>query len=302
MTLIIENGSGVFGANSFVDPTYVTAYLTDRNRETENSWDGVTPGAEEEAACVAAADYIETRFRQGFKGTKEFRDISLARATFTLTANPLTTETVTLGSQVYTFLATIVSPYDVLIGANAAESIANLIGAINADANFEGTAFLAGTDANPDASVNAFYDNQLVAFSKTAGTAGNTIISTTTVTGASWNFATLVGGGDVQIPQPLSFPRTGLYDHDGIPIIGMPQNLLYAAAEYAVRARAAVLAPDPTADPFGGNVVGLREKVGPIETATQYQPGTANSGTLPSYPAVDRLLSDFVRRGGVVIR
>lgn len=136
-------------------------------------------------------------------------------------------------------------------------------------------------------------------------------MSDTLSIGASgWNFISLRGGNDFQYPQPLLFPRRNLFDRDGIPVIGIPLKLLYGMAEYSVRARQldavtsipVPLVPDPTQDPLGGNVTGLREKVGPIETATTYQAGTANSGSLPAYPAADRFFSEYVRRGGVVIR
>lgn len=307
MTLIVENGSGVAGANSNVSLAFVLQYLTDRNRQTENGWTG-PGGVEEEAACIAGTDYIENRFRSAFLGNKEFSDISLARATLTFTANPLAAEVVVLGDETYTFVAALVAAGDVLIGATLAESVANLIGAINLDVNLSGTGFEATTAENVLARANQFYGDQIVGFANTVGTAGNSVASTTTVTGASWNFATLTGGTDFALAQRLSFPRSSLFDRDGNAVLGMPDPLLFATAEYAVRARLIVagvateLAPDPTIDPLGGNVTGFRTKVGPIEEATTYQPGSANSGTLPAYPAADRLLREYVRRGGVVIR
>ena len=304
MTVIVENGTGVAGANSNVSVLFVSAYLTDRNRETENGWANGAESTEEDAAVVDATDHIENRFRLIFLGQKKFRDIQLARSTLTLTAQPLDAETVTIGSVTYTFRTAIVAANDVLIGASTAASVVNLNDAVNANVDTSGTGFHEDTVVNPDAGAELHTGDTLLAFGLLTGTADNAVVTTTTVTGATWNFPTLHGGTDIITPQPLSFPRVGLVDRDGITIEGMPLRLLHATAEYSVRARnaATVLAPDPSVDPFGGTVTRLKEKVGPIETDTEYLPGTANSGTLPAYPAADRLLRDFIRTSGAVIR
>lgn len=300
MALIVENGSGVAGANSYVAPSYVSAYLADRNRADENGWTD-PEGAEESAACIAATDHVENRFRQLFGGVQAWPDISTARATWEPTAQPSATQTVTIGGQVYTFRSgSVSSAGDVLIGATLSDSLENLLAAIKANEDEEGDLFGAGTVANPDATAVRLLDDLLLVFASRSGTAGNGVATTTTVTGATFNFATTVGGSNVRRPQPLSFPRAGLYDRDGFPIYGIPERLKWAVSEYAVRARAAALAPDPTLDGYGGAVTRLREKVGPIETEIEYLPGTTASGTLPNYPAADRLLREFLRPGGVV--
>lgn len=302
MAVIVENGTGVAGANSFVTVAFVTAYLTARNRQTENGWAG--SGAEEDAAVIEATDYIEARFSQLFKGAKEYEDLRVARATLELTAQPSAGDTVVIGAVTYSFEGSLGGANDVLIGANTSESVDNLIDAVNANPATAGTVFHASTVENDDAGAQAFFGDTLLAFAKVSGTPGNAVTTTTTITGATWNFATLNGGGDRPYPQPLSFPRDGLFDRDGIQVFGMPEKLKQATAEYAVRARAAAatLAPDPTADSLGGTVTRLKEKIGPIETDTEYLPGTVGSGSLPAYPAADRLLRDFVTSGGRVVR
>lgn len=299
MTLILENGSGVFGANAYVDGAYVTAYLTDRRRSTENGW-STAGAAAQDAAAILGTDHVERRFRELFRGSKQWKNISTARATWTPTAQPLDTETVTLGSTVYRFVTTLATTNDVLIGTTLSGSIDNLVDAILANASTAGTAFDATTVANPDATAVQFIDDSMLALASASGTDGNGVATTTTVTGATWNFATLVGGSDVARPQPLSFPRIGLYDRDGVAIYGLPDLLKFATSEYAVRSRASSLAPDPTVDALGGIVTGLRERVGPLETETQYLPGSAGSGALPAYPAADRLLRAFLRPAGVI--
>lgn len=304
MTLIVENGSGVHNANSYIDAAYVTAHLAARNRVGENGW--TTPEAtEEDAACIEGTNYIELRFRESFRGAKEFRNVATAKATLTLTAQPSADDVVVVGSVTYKFASALVAANDVLIGASVSASIDNLVDAINGNGITSGSTFHGDTVANEDATAVTFVGDALVAFSSIAGTAGNAVVATTDITGASWNSSgTLVGGADIIVPQPLSFPRRALIDYDGIPVVGIPERLKQAAAEYSVRARPAttVLAPDPTVDDVGGVLTKLREKVGPIETETVYQSGTANNSSLPAYPAADRLLREYLRTGGGVIR
>jgi hypothetical protein len=97
--------------------------------------------------------------------------------------------------------------------------------------------------------------------------------------------------------QPLGFPRHRLYDRAGQLVEGIPENLKKATAEYALRALAGELMPDPVTDASGGMVIGNRQKVGPIETEVTY---SANAGvrSLKPYPAADRLLSEYLTGGG----
>jgi len=301
MTLTVENGTGVFGANSYTTVAFVLAYLTERGRETENSWSSAsTP--QQEGDLIDATAHIERAFGDRFRGAKQFRDISTAKATLEFTGQPANTETVTIGSTVYQFVNALAAAGDVLIGASTAASIQNLVDAVLATASQAGTAFHADTVKNPDATAIVGLDDTLVAYAATTGTAGNAVATTETVTAASWNSATMTGGSNVARPQPLSFPRAGLVDRDGTAIYGVPEKLQQAVAEYAVRARAGALIADPTADSLGGQVQRVREKVGPIETDTTYVGGTAQAGTVPSYPEADRLLREFLRTRGGAIR
>ena len=100
----------------------------------------------------------------------------------------------------------------------------------------------------------------------------------------------------------MSFPQAGLHDKAGIKVEGVPLKLKQAVAEYADRARVAILAPDPTVDAQGGSIVSLREKIGPIETDTTYSEGTNLTIVLRPYPAADRLLLDYILPAGSVVR
>jgi len=284
MTMIIEDGTGVSGANAYTTEAEVDTYLTDRNREAENLWSTAATAAKE-AAIIAATDFIEQRWGQRFIGRKEFIDISTARATLTFTANPLTTETVVINGTTFTFDS------GVAIGADTEESIDNLV-----------TAIAASLSATVTATAEA--GDTMLLESVVTGTPGNDITTVTTVTGGSWSSTTLVGGSDVAIPQPLSFPRINLVDRDGQYVYGIPAKLKQATAEYAVRAvsTSTNLMPDPTYDDTGKAVVRKKEKVGPIETDTQYEEGGAASNIIRVYPAADRLLSEYITPGGGVIR
>lgn len=94
--------------------------------------------------------------------------------------------------------------------------------------------------------------------------------------------------------QPLSWPRTGVYDQDGYLIASttIPQALKDAQAEAALRALSADLQPDLER---GGAV--KREKVDVIEV--EYF-GAAAGETLR--PTVDRLLLGLIRSKNELVR
>jgi len=301
VTLILENGTGVLGANALVNAAFVTAYLTERNRSTENGW-GTASSAAKDAACIAGTDYVEQAFRDLFRGSKEFLDLRVARATWQPTAQPLNTETVTIGTVTYRFVTALALANDVLIGSSLSATIDNLVSAVVAAESELGVTIGTGTVENEDATAQAWYDDTLVVFARVSGTPGNAVAVSSTVTGATWlnSATTLTGGSDVVRAQPLSFPRLGLYDRDGVRVIGVPQRVKFAVAEYSVRARAAVLAPDPAFDTTGGVLTRVRKKVGPIETDKAFTPGTAGVGLLRPYPAADRFLAEYLHPRRVI--
>jgi hypothetical protein len=290
MALVIEDGSGVASANANANEAFVLAYLTDRGRENENGWTAAT-SAVKQAAIIAATDYIEQKFGLQFKGSKEFKDLDLSKGVLTLTQNPADTETVVIDTVTYTFNTALGGANSILIGANASASLDNLIAAINFTTGI-GTTYGTGTVIHPTASAGVFVDDAVVISAKVAGVAGNLIASTTTVTNATWSNATLTGGTDTGKPQPLSFPRSNLFDRDGTNIVGMPIPLKQATAEYAVRSASttATLQPDPTDT---GRVTLKREKVGPIEEETEYTDEGWNQ-SIVSYPAADRMLIQYI--------
>jgi hypothetical protein len=101
-------------------------------------------------------------------------------------------------------------------------------------------------------------------------------------------------GEKLTAAQALDWPRACAYgmptaDYPcGIPLEGVPHEVVRATYEYAKRALAAPLAPDPTRDATGQTVVSSRKKVGPIEVETAFTGGGA--ATFKPYPAADNLL------------
>lgn len=121
-----------------------------------------------------------------------------ASETLTLTGQPLDTETVTIGTKTYTFQATLTDvDGNVLIGATASDSLDNLIAAITLGAG-AGSTYAASTTLHPTATAAAGAGDTMDATAKKAGTAGNSIATTETLTNGSWGAATMSGGaGDV---------------------------------------------------------------------------------------------------------
>ena len=120
-----------------------------------------------------------------------------AKGTIELVSNPLNGEEVVVGATTYTFVSSLSSANDVLIGIDADESIANLIAAINQDAG-EGTIYGAGTVANADAFADPLPGAIASIEALVPGVAGNSIVFTTDVTDAIISGSgTLDGGEDI---------------------------------------------------------------------------------------------------------
>lgn len=130
-----------------------------------------------------------------------------ARAVATLTSDatiPTAADTVTLGTVTYTFRASVTTTAnEVLLGANAAASLANLAHAVNAD----GTAGVYGsaTVANPDIGAGAVTATTVVFYAKVGGTAGNSLTSTEASTHLSFGGATFAGGAAATTVSPFVY-------------------------------------------------------------------------------------------------
>lgn len=285
MTLILETGVGVRSANSYVTTAIVTSYLTARNRQTENTWSTRT-AAESDAACIAATDYVEKRFGGRFRGIPA---VSLtetsATAEITFTGLPTAADTVTIGDETYTFVATLTGAVrEVLVGATATECAENLRDALS------GSRHVSAASAAGVVTLTA-----LAPGSQGTLTTLSESLDNATITSA------FSGGVDGGI-QPLSWPRSHAYDDRGQLIEGVPELLRQAVSEYAVRAVSATLLSDPTVDPYAGSVSRRAERVGPIEESVQYDPGTVGARIFTPYPAADKILRPLLLGSRGVIR
>lgn len=281
MTLIVESGNGIAGANAYIAVAYLTDYLQARNREAENGYNGLAVAARE-AAIIEATDYIDTRWGPRFKGYKEFRKLSAKKAQGSILFQALPTDgtLVTVNNTAYRFGAS----GTVAIGTTAAEAAANLAAAVNAN--------------NPDVEATAV--GSTVTFEeKLGGNHGNYLpLSSDNASLTVTAFSGGVDGGE----QPLEFPRLNLYSKSGTLVKGIPLGLRQATAEYAIRAAGDTLFTDPVIDDSGREVRETAERVGPIEERTVYTEGSVVAVEIKPYPAADRLLIEYVTSGTRLIR
>jgi hypothetical protein len=119
--------------------------------------------------------------------------------TLTFAGNAVADETVTIGTTVYTWKAAPgATPFTVLVGANAAASIVNLVAAINLNGT-AGTTYGTGTTIHPTVRAHDGAGDTLVVHTKTntiLTAVGTLIASTQTMTNATWAAATLADGTD----------------------------------------------------------------------------------------------------------
>jgi hypothetical protein len=310
MAFKLETGGGTAGANAYVDDAFVTDYLTDRGRETENNWNGLATSAQQQN-IIKATDYIDTRFGPVFRGQKRTNLVGAqASASIEFTGQPIAGETVTINTRIWTFRAALTDgvAHEVVIGADFDESASNLLAALT-DGGGAGTAYsdlnnpLTGIDAAlsvADASIIELTVQE-------EGSAGNSISAASNVTGA---VVLDFDGGLDRGSQPLEFPRVNLFDGSGNAVEGLPLKLKQACAEYAVRAASASLMSDPAApdDNTSGQVTRLKQKVGELELDTTYAEnatgGNAGAGAglvsdsaIQQYPAADLLLREYISAG-----
>lgn len=299
MSLIIETGIGIRDANAYIDVAYATNYLTTRNRGTENGWDAATTAAKE-AAIVAATDYVDTRFGEKFRGVPAytFSDVK-AKAELSFGGLPDPADELTLGDDTYIFVTSLSGEaYEVLIGVSGTATASNLRAAVNGAAG-AGATYGLGTPQSRHASAKAA-GAVLTLTAKAAGAGGNLSVLEGPVTNvAITGFSGGLDGGQ----QPLSWPRANAFDQQGNLIVGIPDRLRQAVAEYAVRAISATLLPDPATDPYGGRLYSRREQVGPIQEEARYSTIISSSDVFVAYPYADRLLRPLLLgSGGGVIR
>lgn len=133
-----------------------------------------------------------------------------ATGTLTATANFANSETVTLGTKVYTFQTTLTNvDGNVDIGADLEASLLNLLRAINASGGTPGTDYAAATTEHPTIEATASTATTLSVRAKLGGTAGNALATTEVATNASFGAATLSGGSNSTITEWTPIRYTG---------------------------------------------------------------------------------------------
>lgn len=122
-----------------------------------------------------------------------------ATATWTLTANLVNGDTVTIGSQVYTFVDTLSTAYDVLIGSDPEETLQNFADAVNAQPETIGISYGLGTQASDDCRADEPREVtgpewKVTLTALEAGPNGNTITTTDSSLNAFFTDGTFTGG------------------------------------------------------------------------------------------------------------
>lgn len=282
MTLVVEDGTGIYEANSYAGLSYAQAYLFRRNRSI--SWNAASIIAQE-AALIAATDYIDKRFGAKFLGAKQFQTVEAAAHNFLkVILQPVAADTLTIGLVTYTFVSVAGGPLDVLIGATILDTITALVSAIS---------------TNADVSASAIGTNSVEVRRRLVGEQPAILTTSSATSRVSWDYGMLIGGSD-STEQVLEWPRYDVYTRSGNAVIGIPDKLRQATVEYASRALASGLMPDPLTSETGQDITRKFEKVGPIEDETVYSSQVKE--IFKKYPEADKLLTEFISGTGGVIR
>lgn len=281
---VVEDGTGRYEANSYAGLAYAQSYLGRRNRTA--LWDAATREAQE-AALIAATDYIDKRFGRAFLGQKEFQNVDVCGYNFLKVLGvPQEDDTLTVGAVVYTFKNTPTAPQEVLIGSTIEDSVLEMVNALNTDTTIMAT----NIDENVDT---------LIIYHRLVGEQPEVLTSTSDNSRLVWDYPMLIGGAN-SIEQILEFPRDNLFSRYGNQIKGIPDKLRQATVEYASRALSSGLMPDPETSATGQEVRRVFEKVGPIESEVAYS--SAVSQIFKKFPEADKLLVDLISSNGGVIR
>lgn len=300
MTFVIETGAGTPNATSYASLAFADAYLTDRDREDENDWSGLADERKQEA-LVAGTTYLDLRWGSRIKGERYRLSIPGRKATGTLalSALPSINETVTVGAIVYRLVDTLSQENDVLRGSTATECAQNLADAITSGGASSAAYVTTVENYQVDASADS---GTLTVSAQVEGASGNDIAFETDIaSGATISGSGFLASGFDDGPQPLIFPRRGLYGWDGVLVVGVPWKVKAATVEYGVRSIAGALAPDLTVDERGALVQRTRSKVGPIEEEVEYAAG-AIPRRFPDYPVPDRFLLEYLHSPGGTTR
>lgn len=137
----------------------------------------------------------------------------VAEGLLTMTAVPTDGETLTIGARTYTFRAELLfggKPFEVLIGPDISTQLQYLELATNAAPQALGTVIGLGTAPN-DQAIGSGKPTTLEVVAILAGTNGNLIVTTETMANSSWGAGTLTGG---DFPAAFDILATGDADAD----------------------------------------------------------------------------------------
>lgn len=281
MSMIVEDGSGIYEANSYAGLSYAHSYLHRRNRHT--TWDAAST-AVREAALIAATDYIDKRFGSQFLGHKQYLEIAVAASNYlNFNSQPTNGNTITIGTVTLTFVNGSPGAGQVEIDADIATTIGNLLTALS---------------THPEVDAATAGATSIIVRNKLAGEQAEILCSVVS-NHLVWDYDKLVGGID-SAEQMLEWPRDHAVSRVGVPFIGIPEKLRQATVEYAFRAISGSLMPDPVVGDTGQDIRRQFEKVGPIETETAYSASVKQ--VFKKYPEADRLLGELIGAVGGVYR
>jgi hypothetical protein len=141
---------------------------------------------------------------KAYGATENFSAVDLlglvqATGTLTIATNPTNGDTIVIGSRTYTFQDTLTNvDGHVKIGANAAATQVNLVHAIMLNGGTVGTDYATAMTKHAYVTISDFSTNVATVTAKSAGTDGNSLATTDTLTAAADGFAaaTLTGGKD----------------------------------------------------------------------------------------------------------
>ena len=100
--------------------------------------------------------------------------------------------------------------------------------------------------------------------------------------------------GERMVPnQGTPFPRVGITEPSGNPVIGTPICVKHAVCELAFRARKGPLIPDPTVDEGGRPVKMKALRAGPLHKTVEFA-GPGEIIAMARFPAVDALMCPWL--------
>lgn len=287
--LIVEDGTGLATANSYVSIEDADTYFSNRG---ETLWT-------EPSATVG----------------------------LTFDTQPTDGDTFTLDSKTYT-METSLSDVDgnIFIGASLAATQQNILDAVNLTGD-AGTQYASTMTLHPTISAGTSWTSDVLTLtSKASGFGGNSYASTETFTADTNVFGslTLLGGLDDKAEsllestqfldlrfgaklegirrtkdQRLSWPRSGLSDRDGYSIsdTSLPRNLQEACYEGALRNLTDTDGLIPDED--GGSISEESVTLGPIKESVKY---SSSKPASTRFKIVDYLMMAFLRPSGIMQR